>query len=107
MHNIGEKMTNVNRGKLRRDIEKGEYEGRLGFQITHDNEQPGDRYGSKNDPWKPVRIRKSYGDFKEGQINLWDWGFKSKSGSAYKTKEGINYGIHSNDLWILRKRKTR
>lgn len=96
-------INTVNRGKLRRDIEKGLYEGKLGFSISRDGEYP-DKFGYK-EKWLPVRVSKGFNDFVNNQINLHEYSFKAKTGLAYKEKDIIHFSGHSNELFYLRKKK--
>ena len=97
----------LNRGKLRRDIENGLVEGRLGFHIGYDD-SISDRFGKKSDRFVPARVIRNASEFKEGHMNIFADAFKSKSGSAYMRNGLINFGSHSNENILLRyKRKLK
>lgn len=93
-----------NRGLLKREIQKGLWEGKTSFIISHDGEFP-DHYGKEEDRFAPVRIAKDNNDHKEGYLNFTDWHFKSKSGHASMNNGLLNFGAHSNQNFELRRKR--
>ena len=86
----------IRRDVLKRMVEKGEMEA---SSVNLANNFTATK-------WFPARIKKEYGDFKEGYMNLTPFDFKSKSGHVREDKDGtITMGVHSNQWFHLRKRK--
>jgi len=94
----------VNRGYLKRQVQKGLFEAQTTFRFDSHYELQ-DEYVDK---WIPARLSAGYGDFKEGYYNLTDFDFRTKSGCAYissnisKDNDIISLHIHSNHIVALR-----
>lgn len=92
-------MKTVNRGWLKKKVEKGEVEAKCNYR--HDPQFDNIEYGS--DRWIPARLSRCHGDFMEGEMNFKEWDFRSKSGCAWKNPDGtITLIIHSNSSYELR-----
>jgi hypothetical protein len=75
-------------------------EAKCDFHIEHDGNGSNDTF---NGPWMPARLTTGHGDFIEGQMNFYDFDFKSKSGMAYDAGDGkISLIVHSNASYTLR-----
>lgn len=75
-------MTTVNRGQLKKKVEKGIMLARTGY--SYDG-----RTVKQDTEWIPARLSSDYGDFKEGFYNLRDYQFKLKASRAWIGKTGI------------------
>ena len=82
----------INRGWLKRQIEKGNIEGKCCYSMTDDYAWDAANNHGKTENWVDAR------DFK-----LDDRSFKTKSGCAYQDENGtISLIIHSNRAYDLR-----
>jgi hypothetical protein len=95
-------MKTVNRGKLLKDARAGLLEGKVIIQ-------PDPMRDSITTPkmnWLRVRVKKGYGDFIEGQLNLMELDFNSHTGHAREDEHGIiHLYVHSNSSYELRYRR--
>lgn len=105
-------MKTINRGWLKRQIEKGNIEARCAFHFTDDYAFDNATGFGKTD-WMLSRVRypqfdpESHrcinDDRKPDMINFDESDFRTKSGSAYRNDDGtITLRIHSNEVWKLR-----
>jgi hypothetical protein len=95
-------MQTVNRGSLMKKVAAGLVEAKCNFSLTDDY-----RLDDQNEfgvtGWMPARLSSGYGDFVQGQMNLKQHDFTSKSGRAYKNDDGtITLIVHSNECYTLR-----
>lgn len=98
-------METVNRGWLKRQVEKGHVLAKCEYRYTDDyrydaacnfGEMPG-----YVQAW--LAKENDYSNHIEGKLKLWDFYFNSKSGCAYKNNDGtITLNVHSNLSYTLR-----
>lgn len=92
-------MKTINRGKLLKDARAGLLEGKV--IIAPDPMR--DSITTPHMNWLPVRVKKGYGDFIEGNLNLLELDFNSHSGRAWEDEHGlIHLYVHSNSSYELR-----
>jgi hypothetical protein len=92
-------MKTVNRGKLLKDAQAGLLEGKV--IIAPDPMR--DSITTPRMNWLPVRVKKGYGDFVDGYLNLLELDFKSHTGHASEDEHGIiHLHVHSNSSMELR-----
>src|SRR3990167_3862053 len=115
-------MSTINRRKLMNDIAKGLYEAKCDYSMTDDYAFDNANNFGRMTEWKSARIKAASvweevtlqngnighrlisDDFKEGFVNFSEWEFRGKSGGAYTGTNGeVNFWIHSNEHWTLRK----
>lgn len=98
----GNKTKTINRGQLKRLVERGDLEARTEYCF---DETMGCTQGDSS-PWKPARLRREYGDTKQGFFNISDFSFRTKSGAAWQNPNGtITLMVHGNEYIELRRRK--
>jgi hypothetical protein len=84
-------MKTVNRGWLRKQVEKGNIEAKCAYSLSDD-------YGFD----KSINYGKTdWSNAKE--LNFSDWDFKTKSGAAWYNTDGtITFIVHSNSSYDMR-----